>query len=124
MRRVLVVVALISGCKGLLLDEPNAWACDYSLGAGARDEPCHEGDVCGIDGRCRAFVDEGPRFSTGVTLPIFGAGTTQGTVLSPLLLDDTVKRATRDALPNSPPLRLARQWALRARPTEPRVRAQ
>lgn len=98
MRRLALGFAplLLVGCRGLFLDQPNAWPCDFSQPAEVRNAPCATGDVCGIDGRCHAFVDEGPQFQGGLALPVYGPGTSAAAVISPVWLKGPIASVTRE----------------------------
>lgn len=94
--RLFVLGLFAASCTGLHLDQGNAFPCDFSLGPGVRDQACVAGDVCGVDNLCRAYLYEGPRFEGKPTVPTFGAGTSEGVVLHPLLLDKPVREVMAD----------------------------
>jgi hypothetical protein len=70
---LVVLLMAIAACTGLYFDKGNAYPCDFSLGPGARDQACVEGDACGSDNLCHAYIYEGPRFEGAAVIPDFAA---------------------------------------------------
>lgn len=68
---LVVLLMTIAACTGLYFDKGNAYPCDFSLGPGARDQACVEGDTCGTDNLCHAYLYEGPRFEGPAVIPDF-----------------------------------------------------
>ncbi len=99
----LVPLFVAAACTGLYLDHGNAYPCDYAKGPGLRDEACIPGDVCGANNLCQMYLYEGPRFEGGqVTVPEYGAGSGEGTLIHPLVLKDTLTLVSRDLPYNGP----------------------
>ena len=70
---LVVLLMAIAACTGLYFDKGNTYPCDFSLGPGARDQACVEGDTCGTDNLCHAYLYEGPRFEGPAVIPDFAA---------------------------------------------------
>lgn len=95
-RRLLWALPLLAAaCTGLYFDRGNAFPCDFSKGPGVRDSACVAGDVCGSNNVCQKYIYEGPRFET-VSVPSFGAGTSEGTVIHPLVLAEPLIDVSRE----------------------------
>ena len=92
---LLPVVAVVA-CKGLLLDNGNAYPCDFAEGPGVRDAVCIAGDVCGTNNVCQKYLYEGPRFEGQATFAQYGRDSGEGAVLHPLVLNGEVSFVTRE----------------------------
>ncbi|MDX2012377.1 MAG: hypothetical protein SFW67_19430 [Myxococcaceae bacterium] len=86
-----VVVAVLTGCPGLLVGPGNDFPCDFARPPGERDAVCSPGDVCGVSNRCQRYVDEGPQFEGAPTFPQFTAEVGSGVVVHPKVLTGAVE---------------------------------